>query len=61
MRYPEDVRREVRFMFDTYYRSEGRLMLTAGNGITPDCAVESLEALLDEAIVYGTAISGNKR
>ena len=50
---PEDVRREVRFMIDTYQRPEGRFMLTAGNGVTGDCPVESLEALLDETISYG--------
>ncbi|MDR0668499.1 MAG: hypothetical protein LBF95_00315 [Treponema sp.] len=31
---PEDVRREVRFLFDTYYRKEGRLILAGGNGFT---------------------------
>jgi uroporphyrinogen decarboxylase len=50
---PEEVRAEVRFMIDTYYRKEGKLILTAGNGITPDCKLESLEALLDEAYNYG--------
>ena len=50
---PEDVRREVRFMIDTYQRPEGRFMLTAGNGVTGDCPVESLEALLEETIRYG--------
>ncbi|MHB1462632.1 MAG: uroporphyrinogen decarboxylase family protein [Armatimonadota bacterium] len=52
---PDDVRREVRFMIDTYQRPEGRLMMTAGNGITPDCPLASLEALLDETLRYGTA------
>lgn len=50
---PEEVRQEVRFMMDTYYRPEGRFMLTAGNGITSDCTVGSLEALLDESWRYG--------
>ena len=50
---PEDVRKEVRFMIDTYFRPEGRLMLTAGNGITGDCTVESLEALFNESLTYG--------
>ncbi|MDR0474435.1 MAG: hypothetical protein LBH43_12280 [Treponema sp.] len=53
---PDDVRREVRFMFDTYYRKEGRLMLTAGNGMTPDTPLESLKAFLDEALNYGLKI-----
>ena len=50
---PDDVRQEVRFMIDTYFRNDGRLMLTAGNRITPDCPIDSLEALLDEAYNYG--------
>jgi uroporphyrinogen decarboxylase len=49
----EDVRNEVRFMIDTYYRPEGRLMITAGNGINEDCPLPSLEALLDETTKYG--------
>jgi hypothetical protein len=53
---PEEVRREVRFMIDTYYRPEGRLMMTAGNGINQDCSLESLEALLDEVTVYGEKV-----
>ena len=53
---PEDVRREVRFMIDTYQRPEGRFMLTAGNGVTEDCPIESLEALFDETISYGKAV-----
>lgn len=50
----EDVREEVRFMIDTYKRPEGRLILTAGNGITGDTPVDSYEALLDESFVYGS-------
>lgn len=52
---PEEVRQEIRHLIDTFYRpDEGRLMLTAGNGITPDCPIPSLEAFCDEAVVYGT-------
>lgn len=50
---PEDVRKEVRFMIDTYFKKSGRLMFTAGNGVTGDCPYESLEALLDEVFTYG--------
>lgn len=53
---PDEVRREVRFMMDTYYRPEGRLMLTAGNGINQDCPLTSLDALMDETVRYGTQI-----
>lgn len=50
---PQEVREEVRHLIDTYARPEGRLMLTMGNGATPDWKFESLEALYDETIKYG--------
>ncbi|MDR1061520.1 MAG: hypothetical protein LBL83_10025, partial [Clostridiales bacterium] len=50
---PEDVRREVRFMLDTYRRPDGRLILAAGNNMTADTPLENLRALLDEALSYG--------
>jgi len=53
---PEDVRREVRFLLDTYDRPDGRLMLTAGNGINGDCPLASLRALFEEAFEYGKHI-----
>lgn len=46
---PEDVRREIRFLFDTYRRPDGRFLFTAGNGITGDTPLPLLEALYDEA------------
>ncbi len=55
---PEDVRREVRHLMDTYARPEGRFLLTAGNGITPDTPIASLEALYDEAYAYGAVVNG---
>lgn len=53
---PEEVREEVRFLLDTYYRPDGRLILGAGNNMTGDTPVESLHALLDEALHYGTRV-----
>jgi hypothetical protein len=53
---PEDVRKEVRFMMDTYHRAEGRMMLTCGNAITGDTPIPSLEALFDEAFTYGQKV-----
>ncbi len=49
---PDDVRREVRFLVDTFGRPTGRLILGAGNGINEDCPLASLEALLDEGLRY---------
>jgi hypothetical protein len=55
---PEEVRVEVRHLIDTYWRKgEGRLMLTAGNGINEDCPTESLEAFFNEAVVYGAHVA----
>lgn len=50
---PDDVRREVRFMVDTYDRPDGGCMLTAGNAVTPDVSIENLFAFYDEAYHYG--------
>jgi uroporphyrinogen decarboxylase len=52
----DEVRQEVRHLFDTYYREDGRLLFTMGNGITGDTPIPSLEALYEEAYAYGTEI-----
>jgi len=49
---PEEVRTEVRYMIDTYFRKDGRLILTLGNG-TSDCPIENFYALMDETYRYG--------
>jgi len=48
----EDVRNEVRYLFDTYNRKNGRFMFTAGNGINGDCPLDSLKALYEESFFY---------
>ena len=53
---PEDVRREVRHLMDTYARPDGRFLLTAGNGITPDTPIANLAALYEEAYAYGAVV-----
>lgn len=58
---PEEVRAEVRFLMDTYWRpGEGRCMLTAGNGINGDCTLPSLQAFFEEAFDYG-AVKASQR
>ncbi|MCL2139925.1 MAG: hypothetical protein FWH41_10415 [Treponema sp.] len=52
---PDDVRSEVRFLMDTYYRKDGRFIITAGNGMTADTPLENLEAFLNESLNYGKA------
>jgi uroporphyrinogen decarboxylase len=55
----EDVRREVRHLLDTFYRPDGRLLFTMGNGVTGDTPLASLQALFEEAFSYGTGIVSN--
>jgi len=52
----DEVRREVRHLFDTYHRPDGRLMFTFGNGITGDTPIPSLQAVFEEAFAYGTEV-----
>jgi hypothetical protein len=52
---PQDVRRETRFMIDTYDRPEGGCMMALGNVATQDVPVENLQALFDESFHYGLA------
>lgn len=49
----DGVRREVRFLIDTFDRPDGRMCIAAGNGIVSGTPVENIEAFLDEAISYG--------
>ena len=51
---PEDVRREVRELIDTFDRPEGGMCIAAGNGILPDTPLENVEAFLSEALDAGT-------
>ncbi len=53
----EEVRREVRHLFDTFYRPDGRFLFTMGNGVTGDTPIPSLGALFEEAYSYGTQIT----
>jgi uroporphyrinogen decarboxylase len=50
---PEDVRKEVRFLMDTFDTPQGGMMITCGNGITDDVPIENLEAFFDECYLYG--------
>ena len=53
---PEEVREEVRFLIDTYWRG-GKCMITAGNMINGNCSLESLEAFLEETMNYGKKVA----
>ncbi|MFC1713775.1 uroporphyrinogen decarboxylase family protein [Candidatus Poribacteria bacterium] len=49
----EGVRKEVRFLIDTFDRPEGGMCIGAGNGIVSGTPFENIEAFLDECIRYG--------
>jgi len=49
---PEDVRREVRLMRDTFDSPEGGFLYAAGNGIVGGTPIENIEAFLDEILTY---------
>jgi len=49
----EGVRKEVRFLIDTFDQPGGGMCLGAGNGIVSGTPFENIEAFLDEAILYG--------
>ncbi len=55
---PEDVRRHVRHMVDTFYvPGRGRLVVAAGNGIIAPTTLENIDAFLDESYRYGLQVS----
>lgn len=50
---PEEVRKEVRFLIDTFDRNDGGMCIAAGNGIVAGTPFENIDAFLDEAVSYG--------
>ena len=50
---PEDVRREVRLIRDTFDSPNGGLLYASGNGIVRGTPLENIEAFLDECLRYG--------
>ena len=52
---PDDVRREIRFMIDTFDRPDGGCMIALGNVVTNDVPLENVHAMFDEAYHYGLA------
>lgn len=52
---PDGVRKEVRFLIDTFDRPDGGMLLGAGNGILPGTPLANIDAFLDEALTYGAS------
>jgi uroporphyrinogen decarboxylase len=53
---PDEVRQEVRHLLDTFFRPDGRLLFTMGNGVTGDTPLASLEVLFEEVFTCGARI-----
>jgi len=49
----DGVRREVRFLMDTFDSQKGGMCIGAGNGIVSGTPIENIEAYLDESLRYG--------
>ena len=52
---PEDVRREVRLIRDTFDTPAGGLLYAAGNGIVRGTPLENIDAFLHECLTYGNS------
>ena len=50
---PEDVRREVRLMRDTFDLPQGGFLYASGNGIVGGTPLENIDAYLHECETYG--------
>jgi uroporphyrinogen decarboxylase len=50
---PDDVRKEVRFLVDTFDQADGGMCIAAGNGIVSGTPFENIDAFLSEALSYG--------
>lgn len=50
---PEGVRKEVRWMVDTFDGPDGGLVIASGNGIVSGTPIENIDAFLDESFSYG--------
>jgi uroporphyrinogen-III decarboxylase len=53
---PEDVRKEVRHLIETFSRPDGGMCLGAGNGIVAGTPFENVEAFFDEAMRYSSRL-----
>ena len=48
-----EIRREVRFLIDTFDQPDGGMCIGAGNGIVSGTPIKNIEVFLDEAVKYG--------
>jgi hypothetical protein len=48
-----EVRKEVRFLIDTFDGPGGGMAIAAGNGIVSGTPFENIDAFLEEALIYG--------
>ncbi len=50
----QGVRKEVRYLIDTFNTSKGGMCLAAGNGIVSGTPLENIEAFLNETFIYSS-------
>jgi len=50
---PDDVRREVRYLINTFDQPGGGMAMAAGNGIVSGTPFENINAFLEESLIYG--------
>ena len=48
----DEIKAEVRRVYDLFSKANGRFIFTAGNGITANCPIESYKTLVKEAKTY---------
>jgi len=55
---PEDVRQEMQFLMDTYYKpGKGHAVFASGNRLGKDISNENMQAFFEEMYEYGTKIA----
>lgn len=48
----DDVENEIRRAYDIFSKAKGRFMFTCGNGLTPDCRIDSFTRLFEISHTY---------
>lgn len=57
----DDVKKETRYLIDTFYRPEqGRTIFTINNRLQDNVPIENVIAFIEEAYDYGVKAGGNK-
>lgn len=55
----QDVEQEIKRVYDIFSKANGRFMFTCGNGLTPDCPIESFVKLYETSHIYNPYVDHN--